>query len=102
MGSDCPDPERRPSAPSGPSAGAAAHPEWLPLAMANHGVALELGADLQSHWRALAGTSCDRELLGVEARAWLSSLHSELQPLIPFPGATVRQTLETAWGPTPP
>ena len=79
---------------------ALAHPEWLPPAMAHHGVAMELGADLTRHRWATTAAPCDREFGGVEAGAWPPEMHPELAALIPFSGATARQAVEAALGPT--
>ena len=78
---------------------ALAHPEWLPPAMAHHGVAMELGPDLTRHWWATTAAPCDQEFGGVEAGACPPEMHPELAALIPFSGATARQAVEAALGP---
>ncbi len=77
-----------------------AHPEKLPPAMACHGIAMELGADLTQHWWASAGTASDLDLSCVEVGAWPSEMHPEMAAVIPFEGATARQAVEFALGPT--
>ena len=68
--------------------------------MAQHGIALEMGADLTRHWWAHTGSTVDQQLNCVEAGAWPAEMHPELASVIPFPGATVRQAVEVALGPT--
>ena len=79
---------------------AVAHPERLPPAMAQHGIALEMGADITLHWWAHTGSTVDQQLNCVEAGAWPAEMHPELASVIPLPGATVRQAVEVALGPT--
>ena len=66
-----------------------AHPERLPPAMAQCGIAVEMAADLTSHWWAHTGGAGDQEFNCVEAGAWPAEMHPELASVIPFPGATV-------------
>ena len=77
-----------------------ADPERLPPAMAQYGIALEMGADLTMHWWAHTGNTVDQELNCVEAGAWPAEMHPELASIVPFLGGSVRQTVEAALGPT--
>ena len=51
-----------------------AEPRAPPLAMANFGIAMELGAAVVDHWWAKCGQPADDLLMGVEAGAWHASL----------------------------
>ena len=75
------------------------NPQWLPPAMANLGVAMELGADLTRHWWNPDMPPQQEGTQDVDAGAWPACLYPHLAALLPHPAATARQTYDFALGP---
>ena len=76
------------------------NPQWLPPAMANLGVAMELGADLTRHWWNPTMPPQQEGTQDVDAGAWPTCLYPHLAGLLPHPAATAKQTYDFAMGPT--
>ena len=74
-------------------------PEWLPPAIRNLGICMELGADLTRHWWDTGVPTGDGHAQVVEAGAWPADLHPRIADLLPFEGASARQTCEFVMGP---
>ena len=83
----------------GLSQGRLRNPQWLPPAMANLGVAMELGADLTRHWWNPTHAPATRG----HCRTWMRVLgrlafYPQLAAFLPHPAATARQTFDFALG----
>ena len=74
-------------------------PQWLPLGMANLGVAMELGADLTRHWWNPDTPPRQEGVQDVDVEAWPACLRPQLAELRPHPAATARQIYDFALGP---